>query len=282
MLMLLQNHPLQDQITDLLNNWPSQLLSATLAIGFLTMTVITYYKSFIRIRFHARRLADWLKLSPTQLDAIRETARKHYDEIPEQEKVYPYDADFAAPGGIETLLKLTIAGDGRALYSLGIANLSGQLALGTQALLERPKRHPILLAELIGKEIKSDEMQDDYWTVVSYRYNFYFRSPDQPTDADYYPQVQAERMNYSRNRISAHIQRRIDAFQIRTAYLWKKRMRLVSFAVAISISLAGSFLFAESGHFFGILIAALIIGYLGAFLAGLFHDIIAVIRSHKK
>ena len=281
--MLLQYHPLQDQITDLLNNWPSQLLSATLAIGFLTMTVITYYKSFIRIPFHARHLAYWLKLSPIQLDAIRETARKHYDEIPEQEKVYPYDADFAAPGGIETLLKLTIAGDGRALYSLGIANLSGQLALGTQALLERPKRHPILLAELIGKEIKSDEMQDDYWTVVSDRYNFYFRSPEQQQiDADYYSRIQTERRNYSRNRISAHIQRRIDAFQIRTAYLWKKRMRLVSLGVAISISLAGSFLFAESGHFFGILIAALVIGYLGAFLAGLFHDIIAVIRSHKK
>jgi len=281
--MLLQYHPLQDQITDLLNNWPSQLLSATLAIGFLTMTVITYYKSFIRIPFHARHLAYWLKLSPIQLDAIRETARKHYDEIPEQEKVYPYDADFTAPGGIETLLKLTIAGDGRALYSLGIANLSGQLALGTQALLDRPKRHPILLAELIGKEIKSDEMQDDYWTVVSDRYNFYFRSPEQQQiDADYYSRIQTERRNYSRNRISAHIQRRIDAFQIRTAYLWKKRMRLVSLGVAISISLAGSFLFAESGHFFGILIAALVIGYLGAFPAGLFHDIIAVIRSHKK
>jgi len=59
--MLLATQPLlQDQILSLLNNWPGQLLSATIAIAFLVMTIISYVKFTFRIRFHERAIESWL------------------------------------------------------------------------------------------------------------------------------------------------------------------------------------------------------------------------------
>lgn len=244
------------------------LLYATLAIGFLTMSVIEYLKPYYRLNFHRIKMNTWL------LQGYR-SAHRPPSEGDDAER----DSASRANRAMEELVKLSTAGDERALFSLQLEQLCGQLALGVQSALESPQRYRSLLTALIAYDRQSSDEEMDLDLFIS-------RNAYQD---GYYQEEHEERMNRkkmdyiaARNRISNHIQRRIDAYQITTAGDWKTRIRTAAFAIATALSLSIAYSLTTVKTAPALIIMVLTVGYLAAFTAGIFRDITALIEKYRK
>lgn len=117
----------------LVADWPRLILLASLAIGFLTMTIIEFIKITLVPKFHKLMVQEWLK----NKDAIDE------------------------------LIFLALSGNKKAFYNLSIENICGQIAVASQSALENPTEYKSLLMALLSVSIEKKDVWKNYQVLLA-------------------------------------------------------------------------------------------------------------------
>jgi hypothetical protein len=254
----------QDTIVEKLTGWPGALIKASLAIGFLTMTVFEVMKVNRRRSFNRYRVKYWL---------VQEYGRFKYELERQQGSPYqnpgPLFKNLVLPEEkkvIDSFILVCACGHGDAFFSLPIENLCGQIAVAVPVVLDFPASYTGLLPALLGKSSKEEDVRDDLMTVMN---NQMTGNNAEPLYFD------------ARNRLSTHIQRNIDALQISIALKWRNHVRMYCFIISFSLSFVGCLLFAREVHLFTSIMVVLLFTYLSAVLASLFRDAISILERFK-
>ncbi len=198
---------------------------ALVAVGALSMAILEALKGLLKIResFHERMLKRWL--TKELIDAV---ADSHSDKESEDgsyvgsgaceiislatgkssEKIVPNAAPFM-------LFKIDSE---RALYTLPLENMMGQIQDATEIVLENPTLYESafkLLTVGVGKE------DVESWKKFSdYKFDTKGNSRDVAKIG---------------SRIQQSIQRQLDTFQLKTNYIWARWNQIISYGIGTSI-----------------------------------------------
>ncbi len=234
------------QFVNMLTNWPLAIIKASLALGFITMSIVETIKIFYRPGFNRRRVRYWLLGYP--FGARMGSKESKYEQ------------------SIHDLLLLAGGDKHRGFYDLPIQNISGQISLAAQTVLESPNTYYHLLHALLGKSQEKRDVQLDVQIVTE------MSSRTNLEDPLYFE---------ARNRLANHIQRNIDVLQISTTFLWKRWMQLFCVVTSFGIALCGTLLFANNVGSTTQIITIILTGYLGAFLATFIRDLFGLLQRNK-
>lgn len=294
------------------------LLSACAAVGLLSMVAVQSYRLLIPVRgrFHRDALAAWMveghDTNSTQWKKLGEliTALKDFSahralrefEEPRLGRTDKSTGELAA---------LVIA-----LYDLPLEQLCGQLSSTADILLEHPRQSPHLMVGLVGQEgmtplvrlveaiAELDQVSMPGETEPSV--SDVRRSADMSEERDRRLKARRQaRMNAleadrreaaiaaatlpvteARAVLARYIQQRIDAFQIATGSVWRRRLR--GMVLVVSIGAAWVITYSGAADRFQITTAisyifyGTITGVLGAFLAMLFRDLTAIVELARR
>jgi hypothetical protein len=270
------------------SNWPIDLLISSLCIGFITMTIVEMNKVTWRKRFHETAVNSWI-IDPAKLrfpmfqtldmvialcldmfDRIRSNRTpQHQDEIDNNKK---YDKEFNKTA-LDQLVMFSTAGNKNSFFSLPIEGLCGQIAAGSQMILESPKDNMEAIRILVGRHLNDNK--------TSYDMNVLFRRSNTNSERASNESPSDQSFIESRARISAHIQRNIDSLQINTSFKWKKRMRFYSMLTGLAVGSLG-LIFSTDKSFYVMALFIALTAYIGAFVASIFSDLLAVLEKNKK
>lgn len=247
-----------ENILGTFSGWPWEMLGASFAIGFITMTIIEGMKPYIRKHRFKSWVETWLKEGydlhymvgggPFNIYDQRPSAIKKGERFYEK-KDLNYDAG--------TQLKLlATGGDDDALYRLPVENLCGQLLIAVQAALDKPVDYNALLVCCINRSLQPDVLKPDLETLFM---------------QDEFSGTQAQPENYleAKNRISNYIQRNIDRLQINIDHKWKKLLWHYSLGISFFLTLMICLLAATQMNALALVIVVVLVTYEAAFFAGL-------------
>jgi hypothetical protein len=239
--------------------WGPYLL-AVAGLGTLTMAILQVLKDTTPIRrwFFKREMEHWLA------DQAR-AATTELDKAGNSVKVCGCDAE-----GV--LLKLAADSDSQAFYSLEIEKLCGQWSAAAQIVAEYPTLYQNLFRCLAAQAAVTDQtilLNHDVPEIMSPHVEAQLAAEDQKLRTE-----RKQRFADARNRVIHQIQRGIDSFQIRVAFRWQWRLRVVSFILSYALAVAA--LIVSGDKSIGpILVGAAIAG----FLAPVARDLLAALQS---
>jgi hypothetical protein len=191
----------------------------------------------------------------------------------------------------EQLIWLSAAGDGRALFSLTIDKMAGQIAVAATTILEAPRKYSELLGVLafskefektfeIREDRRLEPLADDGSQLADL--NLLITTSLENLGVDT-PESRALRIQYAdaRTRVGHRIQRQIDLLQLRTTQRWVRTNQLLSFTVATFIGFLPLFLRGWLSQQYGIfrltsiLPISISLSLLGGWFAPILRDVIA-------
>jgi hypothetical protein len=262
----------------------TQYLLAFAAVGALTMAIIQTIKELTPARawFHRREMKRWLAAGEetrTQISGAaggkraRRTGGAADAGVDRLMLSNPFSGEASETSGAELcrrqLIMLATAGNAAALYALEIEKLAGQLNAAAALVADNPRKYPDLLRCLARHADKSD---------VEHLVENDPPEPDAKSDKQHREAV--NRYLDRKVRVTHHIQRNIDGFQIATHYRWSWVLQLCSFGlsfviamVAVAYSVGRNVL--DPATFWSSLPLALVAG----FLAPIARDLVAIIRK---
>jgi hypothetical protein len=253
-------------------------LALGLAYGLVTMAIIQFVKdagwreSFNRDRFNA-----WL-------DSLSES-----------------NADK------KLLIWLAAAGDRKALFSLPIEKMAGQIGVAANAVLDSPRAYPQLLRAL-GKDFESGKKStvpsavpppspspdasstppvveiDDLELLITTLPDKL--RPSRDNESSSYDPDLVIRYSDARTRVGHRIQRQIDLLQLRSAQRWTRENRVLSLAISAAIGLSPLYLRGWlAGHYgtfqmISVAPASILLSLIGGLLAPLLRDLVS--RQSRK
>lgn len=260
----METHELFEGVGSLLEQIRTYLLPIMLtatAVGTLSMALIQTMKDMFSLRsFYQRsQIRKWIGERLSELerwkymipagDGTISVISNNRDNILQME---------------EKLLELSVNGDAKALYSLPIEQLCGQLNTALQVCLDYPQQHARLLA-LFGARANPDDIRK----VLEYVPG---NIPGELLTQRQQQQV-SEYMD-ARNRLSNQVQRAIDSIQVSVGHGWQYNLQLSSIVVSSLLVLSG-LLMKENPNYWLILPLAV----LGGFLAPVARDLVAVLQN---
>jgi hypothetical protein len=253
-------------------------LALGLAYGLITMAIIQFVKdAWWREFFNRIRFNDWMSsLNGSKADK-------------------------------KQLIWLAAAGDGKALFSLPIEKMAGQIGVAASAVLESPQRYPELLRAL-GKDteprekpaapptappppsptvgapstpsLDDEDGKDDLEVLIGTKPKNLRPNKDKIVVSAYDPDLV---ISYSdaRTRVGHRIQRQIDLLQLRSAQRWTRENRILSLAISGAIGLAPLYLRGWlAGHYgtfqmISVAPASILLSLIGGLLAPLLRDLVS-------
>ena len=235
------------------------------AISALAMALIELVKALMsaRDRFHKRRLCKWIgRKSPTgtNVASVYESLiRLTTGEMPAE------GSKAAMDGGIESWP--WVISYGNALFALSLEKMMGQIQDAADTAMVNPIIYPELYAFLTR-----DARDEDITNWRKWAQEPPVRSADKPEDA----KQQAE--TYARLR--QIIRRRLDAFQVTSAYQWETVNQMASIILG-AVILFGSLLYltkdSKDPHVLVLLLASLI----GGVMAPVAKDLVAELKKAR-
>jgi hypothetical protein len=240
--------------------WEGVILG--IAYGLISMSAIQFVKDFyVRERFNRSAFYRWFK-------EMQGSAR-----------------------AAEQLIWLSAAGDRRALFSLTIDKMAGQIAMAATAIQEAPRKYSELLSVLafsaefektfeIRENRRPEPLSDDGSQLADI---YLLITTDLENLSADTPQSRALRIQYAdaRSRIGHRIQRQIDLLQLRTTQRWMRTNQTLSFMVATCIGFLPLLLrgwFSQQYGIFrvtAILPISITLSLLGGWFAPILRDLIA-------
>jgi hypothetical protein len=231
-------------------------LAAMAAIGVAAMALIQAAKDVLPLRtwFQRWRLEKWMA------EGAREAEAHFAATLPDAN-----GAGINARRAWKDLIALSVDGDEKALLSLSIEQLCGQMSAAFQMVLDYPKQYRDLLL-IAGSFASPDDMNQILNTDRS-----------RMSRADGPPTPEQIQWTDARNRVTHQLQRAVDGFQIATGYRWTFWMKIASFVVsailtAIAVQTKGQGIVAHVGV---IAFTAILAG----FLAPIARDLAATIQK---
>ncbi len=223
------------------SNWYN-LLVALVGVGIVTMALLQLLKDLLPTRRWFQRwwlTRFWLQAHAAALGLgppAAEEARRR-------------------------LVDLATAGDEQALFSLPVEQLAGQLNAATQAVLDRPKEHAVLV-RLLARRADPDDVE----LILRKR-------PTEP--------AALARFLEARNRVAQQIQRSLDAVQISMGYRWQWILQGLSVVLSAAIIFAGLTVYGGGLQFWRTdrIAYAFFVSVLGGFVAPVARDLVAAIQS---
>jgi hypothetical protein len=231
--------------------WSLQLLAAIVAIGFLTMTLLEMFKVGQRYSFNKNMVKKWLE---------------------------NFNGNKT---GIFDLIILSTAGDEKALFSLPIENLCGQISAAAQAALDMPTRYKDLIFCLVGQSVKKNEVDEDIKKMLEMASGKDSKESGKQKKSSK-PDDLAHEYSAVRSRVASHIQRNIDGLQITVSYQWKNKMRKTAIVISFIIALLGSLFFNTNTNLLAIVFFSILAGYGGGFVSSIFREMMAALERAKK
>ncbi len=236
----------QLQYVDALTGWPVAIIKASLALGFVTMIIVEPIKTFYRPIYHRNKIFSWLAGHTVIKD--RFSSRKEIDEI------------------MRDLLLLSGGGAKMGFYDLPMRNISGQISLASQTVLDSPTVYSRLLIALLGKSYTREDVQLDVRILTE-------MSPSIRTEDPLYFEA--------RNRLANHIQRNIDALQITSVFQWKRLIHLLCISIGFISAAYGTFVFAKNIDWGSKFLFVILLGYMGALLASFLRNLLTLLQRNK-
>ena len=232
-----------------------------IAYGLISMSAIQFIKDFrLREQFHRAAFYRWFR----EMHGTKEAAGQ--------------------------LIWLSAAGDKRALFSLTIDKMAGQIAVAATTIIEAPRKYSELLSVLAFSkefetafEAKTDprpspladnsQLSDLYVLITTNLESLSIETPDSRNLRVQYADA--------RTRVGHRIQRQIDLLQLRTMQRWIRTNQLLSFLVPICIGFLPLFLRGWLSQHYGIfritsiLPLSIVLALLGGWFAPILRDVIA-------
>ena len=270
------------KFTGAISSQATQYLLTFAAVGALTMAIIQTIKELLPVRawFHRRELTRWLAagLETRHTSSGKRSRRLSLAADPAADRLVlsnpftlperPSDPEEVERCRLE-LITLATAGDAAALYALEIERLAGQLNAAAALVADNPGKYPDLLRCLARHADPAD---------INYLVENDLPEPDGKSDKAHREAV--KRYLDRKTRVTHHIQRNIDGFQISTHYRWSWLLQLCSFGLSVVIAMVGV-AYSVNRNVFDrdTLWNSLPIALVAGFLAPIARDLIAIIRK---
>ena len=159
------------------------------------------------------------------------------------------------------LIRLATAGDDKAFYDIPIEQMCGQMGAAMQVVLDYPGRHGDLLRLMAALA----DPEDVERLIAS----------AQPA-----PGVQrAQEEVDARTRVTHHIQRAIDGFQIAAGYRWKLSLQIAAFVMSFLVTVLAVSVHGNASPGAGELPGILLVGLVGGFLAPIARDLLSALQK---
>ena len=230
--------------TDAVSRNGTAFVSAMAAVGVLSMAIIQTLKDMFPLRnwFQRAFLRQWL----LQKFVV---ASRTSGQAP----------DLAA--GHRDLVRLATAGDEKALYDIPVEQMCGQINAAMQVALDYPRQHVDLL-RLVAADADSADLER---LVSAGEFAPQEGRPQEEIDA--------------RARITHHVQRAIDGFQISAGFRWKLYLQVAAFVTSFLITVIAITHFSSESPGLNQLPAVLFVGVVGGFLAPVARDLMAALQK---
>ena len=261
---MLANDSIADAIQRFINSiysYTFAFVSAMASVGVVTMAIIQTIKDIFPVRraFQRSWLNHWLASKADDFNSTKTSI----------------NPPVSAASAEKDLIRLATDNNSNAFYDLPIEQLCGQFNAAIQVALDYPGRHRDLLfcaaSQATVEDLNLLMRPPELVTRPQ-------KPPDAPLTADEAQQRQA--FVDARNRVTHYVQRAIDAIQISAGSRWKWLLQLASFVLSGLITYLGVtfFLKALSGN----ILTALVIAFLGGFLAPVARDLVAALQQARK
>jgi hypothetical protein len=224
--------------------------------GTIAMAILQIIKELTPLRRWYQRhwLECWFK------DRAEKFKQRYNADAP---PYYQFSADVPQ----SELVELATGGETNAFYDLDLEQLVAQMNAAAQIALEYPQLYFTLLAVLSqGAEI------DDVRKVQKSSEKGTEKGTDKQSDRDVLD---------ARNRVGHRIQRNLDGIQIALGSRWKFYMQAVSIILTILFVEIAIFLNVKENTG-GALIAGILLGTVGGYLAPVTRDIVAALQNLRK
>lgn len=235
------------------------------AISALAMALIELVKALFsaRDRFHKWRLREWIRqTSPTGTD----TARVYGTLVQLTTGETPAESSKTAmDGGIEA--RPWVISYGNALFALSLEKMMGQIQDAADTAMVNPKLYPELYA-FLTRGARVDDIAD--WQ--KWAQEVPIRSADKPEDA----KKQAE--TYARLR--QVIRRRLDAFQVTSAYQWETLNQMASIILGAVILFCSLLYLTKDSEGPGVLVL-LFASLIGGVMAPVAKDLVSALKKAR-
>jgi len=260
--------PTPENVFDTVDNLVGFILryAVTLAaISALAMALIELVKGLFsaRDRFHKWRLLQWIgQTSPAGTNGARvydSLIQLTTGEIPAE------SSKAAMDGGIEA--RPWVISYGNALFALSLEKMLGQIQDAADTAMVNPSLYPELYA-FVTRGARHDDIANwQKWAQEAPT-----RSADKPEDA----KKQAE--TYARLR--QVIRRRLDAFQVTSAYQWETVNQMASIILG-AVILFGSLLYLTKDSKEPGVVVLLFASLIGGVLAPVTKDLVAALKKAR-
>jgi hypothetical protein len=275
------------QLISVVSQHSYSFFTAIAAVGVLSMAVIQTAKDMFPLRnwFQQFALDAWLRdkahQSKTQWTSWLEKSGQTWfaDELTRKTDFVrdAHDVEFAKapdPARAESdLIKLATDGDSKALYDLPIEQLCGQLNAAAQVVLDQPRDHLDLM-----RCVASVADPSDIARVMFPPREAKGPRPTDPGEA----QSRYDSFIDARTRVTHQIQRAIDALQVSVGFRWKFYLQLASIVLSGVIAGLAVWIFGKIPGLGQRLLATLVVGVLGGFLAPVARDVVAALQQLRK
>lgn len=235
------------------------------AISALAMALIELVKALIsgRDRFHKWRLRQWIgRTSPDGM-----IAERVYDSLIQLTtgEVPAEGTKAAMDGGIES--RPWVISYGNALFALSLKKMMGQIQDAADTVMVNPDLYPELY-EFLTRGARDEDITN--WR--KWAQEAPIRSADKPEDA----KKQAE--TYARLR--QVIRRRLDAFQVTSAYQWETLNQMASIVLG-GVILFGSLLYLTKDSKEPGVLVLLFASLIGGVMAPVAKDLVAALKKAR-
>ncbi|MBM3907102.1 MAG: hypothetical protein FJ363_03375 [Gemmatimonadetes bacterium] len=231
-------------------------LAALTVIGVATMAIIQTIKDTtpFRRKFQAAALDAWLREGADEANAAFGDALRRLG----LSQVNPATAR-------EQLVRLSVDGEEKALFSLSVEQMCGQMNSAVQVALDYPTKYAhLLFVAASGADAEDAKALAD--TAV--------------TGASSMDDASRIALADARNRVVHQLQRAIDGFQIKTSFRWKWWLQFASFALSVVLSWI-ALLPWQGAEGFTKIVAVLLTAAAAGFLAPVARDLTAALQKMR-
>ena len=212
------------------------------AIATITMALLELFKVVFsaRRRFHERRLAEWVR----------------------------------SPAAMDELLELTVAdrGSAQALYDQPTDRMMAQIQAAAGVALDFPQRFPALFGFIASTSRAPASAADGGGTIEPSDAETWREFSARDVDAtDVTPELR--KATQARARLENLAQRKLDAFQTRTEYMWARNNQYVA------VFAAGVFIFFALYNGLGDLLQVAVLSAVGGMVAPVSKDVVTALTN---